>query len=238
VPPLEKVLEQAQARYASIDSYVARFTRREVINGKKEPEELILFKFRKTPFSVYFKWLGQTGEGREVVYVKGQHGNKIHSLLAAGDVPLMPAGMRMALAPDSVLVQSASRHSITDAGFGSALESILHLQTAVSRGDNSRGGLVDQGMQKRPDYDAGPLRMVEHTIPGGMEKALPHGGKRLVGFDPQSQFPVLIQTFDEKGQEVEYYRYDRLQPAVALDDYDFNPDALWKKAPLPKKATP
>lgn len=236
VVPVEKVLEQAQARYASIDSYVARFTRREAINGKLEPEELILFKFRKAPFSVYFKWLGQIGEGREVVFVQGQHGSKIHSLLAAGDVPLMPAGMRMSLAPDNALVRSASRHSITDAGFGSSLASIVNVQQALARGDSSKGTLTDRGVQKRPDYEA-PLRLLEHGIPPGVEKPLPRGGKRVVGFDPENQLPVLVQTFDERGQEVEYYRYDRLQPSVALDDHDFNPDGLWKKGGT-RKANP
>ena len=33
----------------------------------------------------------------------------------------MPAGRRISLAPDSFLVRSASRHSITDAGFGKTI---------------------------------------------------------------------------------------------------------------------
>jgi hypothetical protein len=40
---------------------------------------------------------------------------------------------------------------------------------------------------------------------------------------------MLILAKDERGQEVEYYRYDRLQPGVKLDDADFDPDVLWAK---------
>ncbi len=226
---LEQVLAQAQARYAGIDSYVARLTRREVVGSTREPEEVVLFKFRKTPFSVYFKWLGQNRQGREVVYVQGRHDNKIHTLLAAGDIPLMPAGKRMSLSPDSIFVQSASRYPITRAGFGSALEHLVLVQSAISRGDTTRGRLVDLGLQNRPDYATGPLRVVEHLMPPGFEKPLPRGGKRVIGLSPENGMPVLIQTFDEKGREVEYYRYDRLLLGVGLDDLDFNPDHLWKK---------
>lgn len=228
VAPLEQVLAQAQARYAQVDSYIARLTRREVVGGKREPEEVMLFKFRKQPYSVYFKWLGETAPGREVVYVQGKYDNKIQTLLAAGDVPLMPAGKRMALSPDNILVQSASRYPITRAGFGSALERLLETHAAVSRGDATRGRLADLGVQKRPDY-ATPLRLVEHQLPPGYEKPLPRGGKRLIGFCTESGLPVLVQTYDDQGQECEYYRYDRLQLGVGLDDHDFNPDVLWRK---------
>src|SRR5437899_386649 len=103
---LHALYREAAERYARVDSYIVRLMRREQINGKDKPEEVLLFKFRKEPWSVYFKWLGQEGAGREVIYVKGQHENKIHTLLAAGDMPLMPAGRRIALAPDSLVVRS------------------------------------------------------------------------------------------------------------------------------------
>ena len=112
-PQLREVHKKAVAKFATIDSYVARLRRREQINGKDKPEELMLFKFRKQPWSVYFKWLGIEGHNRECIYVKGRYGNLIHTLLAEGDVMLMhrPA-KKISLAPDSVLVRSRSRHAI------------------------------------------------------------------------------------------------------------------------------
>ena len=89
---LHALYGEAAEHYARVDSYIVRLTRREQLNGKDKPEEVLLFKFRKDPWSVYFKWLGTEGKGREVVYVHGQYENKIHSILAAGDIPLMPAG--------------------------------------------------------------------------------------------------------------------------------------------------
>ncbi len=87
-----QLLQQAAARCATLDSYIVRLTRREFHQDKAQPEEIMLFMFRKDPWSVHFKWLGETARGREVVYVKGKYENKIHTKLAAGDAPLMPAG--------------------------------------------------------------------------------------------------------------------------------------------------
>ncbi len=188
----------------------------------------MLFKFRKEPWSVYFKWLGETGKGREVIFVKGQHGSLIHTLLAAGDHPLKPAGSRMSLAPDSVFVRMASRHPVTEAGIGASVERLVALVEALDRGETRRGTLTDLGTQRRPDYGA-PLSLIEQTIPPGVDPSLPRGGKRLYGFDSDSHLPVLVIARDDKAQEVEYYRYDRLQYPVRLDNDDFDPDKLWGK---------
>jgi hypothetical protein len=211
-----------------MDSYIARLTRREVVKDKKQPEELLLFKFRKEPWSAYFKWLGKEGQGREAVYVKGHYEGKIHTLLAAGDIPLMPAGKRMALAPDNVLVRSASRHPITEAGIGASIDRLETIRAAVERGDKRLGTLTVVPELTRPEF-AKAIAAIEHVIPPGVEELLPRGGRRLYGFDPDSDLPLLVVTRDERGQEVEYYLYDRLQFPVKLDNDDFNPDKLWAK---------
>ena len=74
-----------------MDSYIARLVRHEVVGGSDKPKEVLTFKFRKEPWSVYFKWLSKESAGREAIYVKGQHDNKIHTLLAAGDSRLRNA---------------------------------------------------------------------------------------------------------------------------------------------------
>jgi hypothetical protein len=226
---LKDLYQQAASRFAGMDSYIARLRRREQVHGKDQPEELILFKFRKQPWSVYFKWLGETGKGREVVYVKGQHGKMLHTLLAAGDMPLMPAGKRMALAPDNVFVKSASRHAITEAGIGVIIEQFGQALKAQENGKSALGFLTYRGATKRPEFDQ-PLETVEQQVPPGAEASLPQGGRRWVFVDPASHLPVLLITHDDKGHEVEYYCYDRLQYPVRLDDSDFNPDKLWPSA--------
>lgn len=221
-----QLYQAAADRYQTFDSYIVRLVRREVVKGEMQPEEVMLCKFRKEPWSVYFKWLGKEGQGREVVYVKGRYDSKIHSLLAAGDVPLVPAGKRMAVAPDNILVKSATRHPITEAGIGPSIDKLGRVVAAAERGDQKLGTLAVVGPLTRPEFEK-PIVGLEHTVTAGMDPSLPRGGKRTYFIDPETSLPTLIVAKDERGQDVEYYRYDRLQAGVKLDEYDFDPDKLW-----------
>jgi hypothetical protein len=230
VSPLRELYENAARKHASMDSYTLRLRRREVVGNQNRPEEVLLFKFRTEPWSVYFKWLGNEGKGREVVYVKGRYENALHTLTAAGDIPLLPAGRRIKVAPDGVLVKSKSRYPITEAGLGGLIERFGRLVDAMEKGDTSREGTAKYlGLLKRPEYEK-KVAAVLQSIPPKSDPHLPRGGQRLWFFDPELQLPMLIITQDETGREVEYYCHDRFMFPVNLNDDDFNPDILWKTA--------
>jgi hypothetical protein len=230
---MRRLQQQAAARYATMDSYIVRLTRRENVRGKDKPQEVMLFKFRKEPWSLHFRWLDGEGHGREVIYVKDQYDNKLHTLLAAGDMPFAAPGKRLALPVDSILVRNASRHPVTEAGIGANIGRLGMLLDAMERGDRRWGTLNDLGPQSRPEFLL-PAHGIEQTIPPGTEKDLPGGGRRTYWFDPETKMPFLVQTRDEKGKEVEYYFYSHLLYPVKLDDDDFNPDKVWGPAPGPR----
>jgi hypothetical protein len=218
----------AAASYAKLSCYIARLRRREVVQGRAKPEEVLIFKFRERPYSVHFKWLGEEGKGREVIYVRGQFESKLHILTAANDIPFTPAGRRLALAPDSMMVRAASKYPITEAGIGNMIARFGRLLDAVQAGGS--GVTVKYlGQVQRPEY-AVPLEGVECLFPAGREPEIPDGGRRLVYFDPATHFPVLSLTYDQAGHEVDFYCFDRFQLDVKLDDDDFNPDKLWAPA--------
>jgi hypothetical protein len=225
---LRSLYQQAAERYATLPGYTAQLRRREQINGKDRPEETILFKFRQEPWSVYFKWLGPQGQGREVIFVKGQHNNTIHTLLAQGDMPLMPAGRQMELPPDNYFVRSSSRHSITEAGIGMMIDHFGQLVANQEKSGLRRATLRYRGAVTRPEFPQ-PLDAVEETVPAGSETAMPKGGKRQWFFDSASHLPLLVITHDYTDHEVEYYCYENLRGPIAFSDDDFNPEKLWKK---------
>ncbi len=70
--PLRELYQRAAQKHATMDSYALRLRRREVVGTTSRPEEILLLKWRREPTSVYLKWLGNEGKGREVVYVKGR----------------------------------------------------------------------------------------------------------------------------------------------------------------------
>lgn len=226
--PIRMLYERAARRWAGIDSYVVRLRRREVIGTKKGAEELMLVKFRKQPWSVYFKWLGPTAKGREVTFSKGRYGNQIHTLTARGDIPFVGAGMRINTDPDSAMVKARSRRSITEAGFGNTIAQFGRLVADHERGNTTRGTLKYQGSVRRAEFTR-PLEAVVQTIAPGADPLLPGGGQRQWYFDTELHLPMLILALDDSGREVEYYCHDRFEYPVRLDDDDFDPDRLWKK---------
>jgi hypothetical protein len=221
---LRNLHRRAVERFAAMDSYIARLRRREQLNGKDGPEEIIAFEFRKQPWSVRMKWIGTEGNGREVVYVRGRYENKIHTLLAATDPKFPLGGNVVSLAPDSPLVRARSRYPITEAGIGALIARFGRILDREEAG--GKRVLRYAGLQKRPEY-AEPLEAVEEVI-SEEESPAPRGGRRWWFFDPKSGLPLLVVSSDASGREAEYYCYDRIQTPVGLDDDDFNPDKLWK----------
>ena len=227
--PLRELYQKAAQKFATMDSYTVRLRRREVVGNQSHPEEILLFKWRRDPWSVYFKWLGAEGKGREVVYVKGRYEGALHTLTAAGDIPLLPAGRHIKVSPDGVLVRSKSRYPITEAGIGVMVERFGKLVENQEKGDTHGGTLKYLGPVKRPEYEHNMVAVLQ-TVPAKGDPNLPRGGQRHWFFDPELHLPMLIITQDESGREVEYYCHDRLLFPVHLSDDDFNPDLLWKGA--------
>lgn len=223
--PLRSLHARAAQRYAGTDSYTALLTRRERLKGRMQPEEQMVFKFRQQPWSVYFKWVGNEHKGREVIFVKGQHDGKIHTLTAAGD-GFLGAGKHWAVSPDNMLVKANSRHAITESGVGVLIERFGELLDRIERRDPAAGTMTYLGGVRRPEFETAVEGVRQH-IPPGVEKGLEQGGQRLWFFDPVYSFPLLTITTDLAGQELEYYCYHRFQVSAPFSDADFNPKALW-----------
>ena len=224
--PLNALYQRAQQRNATMDTYIYRLKRREVVAGKSQPEELIEVMIRKEPFSVHLKWLGTEGKGREVIYVRGKFKNEMQVLLAPNDLfaSLMP---RTSIAPDSSMARAKSRYPITETGFGPLIARFGQLAAAAEKGDAPSGTVKYQGRVSRPEF-AAPVEAVRQDLPAGSDPLMPKGGQRQWFFDVESGLPVLIIANDPSG-EVEYYCHDHIIGPAHLDDDDFNPDRWGKK---------
>jgi hypothetical protein len=226
--PLRMLYQRAAQRHAAMDSYIVRLKRREVVNGRAQPEEVIRVQMRRDPYSVYLKWLGKEGKGREAIYVKWKYKNEMQLLLAAGDMfPFSPAGMRFSLAPDDPLARAKSRYPITETGLGALIERYGRMVAAIEKGDPRDGTAKYLGRVQRPEFEA-KVEAAHQVLPAESDPLLPKGGQRWWFFDATSGLPALVITHDPAG-EVEYYCYDYLQWPAPMDDNDFNPDHVWRK---------
>ncbi|MCI0463655.1 MAG: DUF1571 domain-containing protein [Gemmataceae bacterium] len=217
----------AVQRYAGVDGYVARLRRREQVGGQSQPEELILVKFRRQPWSVYLRWIGKEAHNREMVFVPDQHENLVHILPAPSDPP-MPAmaGKRLKMPPDSPLPLARSRYPITETGIGALIDRFGGLLAAAERGTLGPDALRYLGQVRRPEFDA-PAEAVLQLVSPGTEKGLPRGGQRFWYFDPGTRFPALVIAQDETGAVVEHYCYDNFLFSPGFRDSDFDPAQLW-----------
>ena len=221
---LHKLHDAVMDRARHLDSYIARFKRREFVGGKEQPEECITIKYRAEPWSVDMKWLKpDDAAGREVLYVKGRYENKLHILIEKS-MPLL-GGKKQSFALNDAMVRGRSRHEITEAGIHEFVNRFDTVLTALDRDDKHLGTLVAHGETKRPEF-AKPVLLVEHVMPPGYEPLLPQGGRRFLYFDMTEKLPLLVITQDPGGREVEYYCYDCLEANVKLDEADFNPANL------------
>jgi len=225
---IDSLHQTAVERFAKVHSYCARLRRRENREGRVGPEELMLMKERKEPFSIHLKWIGPTFNGREVLYVRGKYGDKLNCVTAAGDVPFTPGGKRMALARDSMLVKAANpHHDITQAGMAHNIRDLCDIYSAA-KNPNSGVSARMLGPTQRPEAKE-PMIGVEIKLPPGRDLDLPRGGSRHIFYCPQSKLPILYVSFDELGRDFNYHLFDRLQLDLKLDDEDFDPDKLWGK---------
>jgi Protein of unknown function (DUF1571) len=226
--PLGVLYERAAQRLASMDTYIYRLKRREVVNGRKQPEELIRVAVRREPFSVHLKWLGIEGKGREAIYAKGKYKDEMQILLAGGDMfPLSPAGMRVNLAPNDPLAQGKSRYPITETGFASLIARFGQLAAAIEKGDTRGGTAKYLGRVERPEFTK-KLEAVHQVLPANSDPLLPKGGQRWWYFDADTGLPALVIAHDPTG-EVEYYCHDNVIYPAHLDDEDFDPVRMWRK---------
>jgi hypothetical protein len=196
------------------------------------PEEVLQYKFRRSPHSLHIKWIGKEAQGRELVYVHGSPESKVHILTGREPEFFRPSGIRVSRSPTDKDVTSKSRFDIRHSGMGLSLEWFGRVVAVMEQDPDQAHRMKYLGPKPRREREIG-LEAVEEIIPPNWEPLLPKGGRRTTYFDADPDaasfgLPVLIVTTAENGREVEYYWFDQLRPIRPVDA-DFDPDRLWKR---------
>lgn len=221
-----QIVARSMQFYQENPKFTCRLTRRERVNGKLMPMELMVMSFRLDPRSVYYKWLDDTNAGRELVYVDGQNDGKIITL--GGKSDFLMTGKRVKVDPTGILARNNGRYPITESGMDRMMERLGGQLADLAQGNKVHGEIRYMGVASRPEY-AEPLDYVVHYIPPKVDKAFPVGGVRHWYFDRKTSRLVLLHADDSRGEFLEYYLFDRFLPNPALEDQDFDPDVLWPK---------
>lgn len=219
---------RALAAYEAIDGCIMRFIRRENLGKGMQPEETVLLKMRREPFAVHMKWLDTEAQGRQLLYNRASDQNNMQVITAPGDIPLIGGNRRMKLDINNSMARNSTRYTIVDTGYGGAVLRYKKNIEDWQRGALPQTNVKGLGLVNRPEFTARQAG-VELTFPAGYDTHFPRGARRLICFSMETGLPTILTTWDENGQELEYYRFDRCFP-VPLDEADFDADRLWLPA--------
>ena len=198
-------------------SYAANFHKQEWLDEAEELTELqtIEIKARHKPFSVYMHWLN--GDvGREVLFVDGQHGNKM-VVHAGGDG--LKSKITLSIAPDSSIAMGESRHPITQAG----LLNLAKTMAKFRRRDLAHSGSVECCMGPQQLFNERPC--YSFTLNFQNEEVEVDYRKSVVLIDKEWSIPVLVQNYgwyDTEDEEMAKLTPSQLDEETFLEYYAFS----------------
>ena len=211
-PDPEEWLRESEAAYDRVTSYTAVFHKQQRVAGKLLPEETILLKCRRKPFSLYMKWMKAPYKGSELLYVAGWNEDRIRAH-RGGILRFITRN----LDPRDPGLMAGNLRPVTSTGIGYLLETVAtNIRKAVKVGEltfSERGQETVYGRR---------TRVLEVVVP--KERARDYDGYRyVINQDVESKILVRIRIYDRDDQLVENYGYENLDLNAQLADADFDP---------------
>lgn len=218
------LLEKGRAFLETIPDYTCQFVKQELVDGELLEEQLINFKCRHQPFSVYLKW--ETGdEGREVLFTEGQNDNEM-IVHGGGWKARLPA---LSISPTSSLALRESRYPITNVGLLELAKTMVRVHVEDLKADSVAR------CEKLPEqeFDGRPCEvfLVEYRN----ADVSPTYRKSITLLDKEWHIPVYARNFgwpnagstatgEQLDEEtlLEYYTYADIHFRQQLAEVDFD----------------
>ncbi len=204
------LLERAKSLYQdNITDYTGTLYKQERIAGKLGTEQLISFKFREKPFSIYMQWQKNAGRTDRLLYVEGQNDNKMI---------VHPTGLFCWLKsvkrrPRCKQALQTNLYTCDEFGFGRMIERISKIyQQAQSHGDVKKKYL---GLDKVDDREC---IVIEAALP---QKADYPCGRLVMKIDIGYLLPVYIASYDWNDKLISKYIYTDLKFNTGLTEQQF-----------------
>ena len=207
----EQWIAEAEAAYASVESYTAIVHKQQRVAGTLHPQETIAIKFAK-PFSMYLKWISEPYEGSELLYVVGWNENRARAH-RGGFWKFVVRD----LDPRDPVLMADNLRPVTDLGIGELIKTVaVNVRSAIEAGYISVAQIGEESVYGRK------TRILDVDLPSGTVGG--YGGYRMViNQDIESKLLIRIRVYDRQGQLVENYGYENLDIDAGLTDSDFDP---------------
>jgi hypothetical protein len=213
-----RMIAEARQRAQQINDYQCLLISQERVKGKLLPENVMQMSFRKTPFSVYMKWLAPKEDtGQEVCFVYGRNQNKmrVHAAGFGGNFGWLTIDV------NDPKVMEHSRHTITEAGFSNLLERCARCWEAERNLNKTRVNIAE--------YDYNKRRCIRvETIHTERQPSF-YCYRNVIYFDKETWLPVRMESYDwprqggpQDGDLLECFSYVDVRVNVGLTDQMFN----------------
>ena len=221
------LLEVGRHRIEAFPDYSATFFKQERVDGDDLQElQTCQLKLRHKPFSVYMKWVEGGDVGRQVLFVEGQHDDKMLVKLG-GRKALLPT---LKLDPSGSMALKESRHPVVEMGLLQLADLILkYRKRDLTLKEGVRWQMVaDQKIMDREchcwvvEYDSKEIEPVYR--------------KSITYIDKELSIPISVRNFTwpdadvaasdpqalDEATLIEYYGYKDVQFETRLTDGDFD----------------
>jgi hypothetical protein len=212
------LLTEARLHFQNVRDYEGRLVKRERINGELLPEGVMTMKVRNKPFSFYLRCESPSADaGLEVCYVEGKH---------RGMMRVHPNGLLGVFGFWSVDTHDPrafekNRHGITEAGFGTLLESTARYWDMERRLNKTLVHITDA------ELDGRPCTRIETAHPDRSAGSF-YGYRCVLWLDKATHLPAGAETYDwprqgrpNGGDLLESYRFMNLRFNIGLGDDGF-----------------
>lgn len=210
-----RLISEARQNFEKVDDYTCTLVKRELIGERMMPENVILMKVRKEPFSIYMKWQQPKPlVGQEACYVAGKN-NGMMRVKGAG---LLGAVGFVNLDPNDPRSKQNSRHKISEAGIGNMIERYAESWQSER---TQKGTKVRIG-----EYEFNKTRCVrvETTHPGSKSGDF-YCYRSILYLDKESHLPIRSELYDwpkeggkPDGELMECFSFTDLKFNVGLSD--------------------
>lgn len=214
-----KVLAISQSRFASVKDYTCTMIKRERVRGKLLPPQVIDFRARNNPYSVYMKWNAPSDlNGQQACYVEGKNKGKMR----VKPVGVLGAFGFVTLDVNDPRTRKHSNHSIVESG-------LANLLTRCDTGWKQQAKLKKIKV-KIGEYTFNNRRVVRvETIHLAKIPGIQDNYRNVIYFDRQTWFPVRVERYnwpkqvgDSKGELQAEYSYLNIKTNVNLPDSTFS----------------
>jgi len=203
------LFEWAMRHYKkNVRDYQGTLYKQERISGKLGKEQVISFKFKENPFSIFMQWRENAGPIDRLLYVEGMHNNKM-IVRPNGSFRRWIKSVKLDL--NSKKVRKVSLRKCDEFGFYRIIQETLRIYK-LAKNDL----VVKSVTQKMTDG----RRFME------MEVLLPANKKYqerrvIIQIHTEYLMPVYVASYDKKNKLIYRYIHKDLQFNTGLSNSDF-----------------